>query len=101
MSNIYWGDNYNLANKTLTRVGRPYRDFMSSGDYVITRYGIVRLTRLYNNEGGDKNDRVVISYIENDAEFTRWIYKKYSDRYLVTVCKRFAKECHEWRSRYD
>ena len=91
---MYWGENYDLANQTLTRIGRPHCDFMTNGDYVITKYGYVVFTRI-------NNGNICLCFIAANVQFHRWIHRDYSDRYMVTICKRFAEECHQWIYRHQ
>ena len=94
---MHWGNNYDLKKQAHTRIGRPFNGFIHYGAYIITDLGCVEITRLKNNE--EWNDyKLVLNYtdIATQTRFVRWYVKEYSDRYLVTLCKRFAAECYNW-----
>ncbi len=89
---MYWGANYDLKNQTLTRINRPsyLGDYAGARSddyrYIATKNGYVEWGRIQRNE-------IFMNFISNNIEFSRWVSRDYSDRYMITLCKRFSDEC--------
>lgn len=55
---------------------------------VATHYGFVKI----NQSSGILGGQILLEFIHNGFEYSKWIYKIYKQRYIVTLARRFAND---------